>query len=84
MHDILPSEVKTMFYFEKIGQRILRFGAWMLPLVLIYICYYILTNAPDGGCMIAFRQTVAELLSNAIASLALLICGAAIPDLRFL
>ena len=73
-----------MFDIAKFSRRILRFGALMLPIVLIYICYYILTYAPDGGTLLCFQKTVAEMLSNDIASLALLICSAAIPELRFL
>ncbi len=66
-------------YVHTIANIILRLGFPMILLVLLYTCYYICTAFPDGGVLLGFQKTVAELLGNAIASLGILIAAAAIP-----
>ena len=63
-----------------LSKIILRLGFPMILGILLYTCYYILTQAPDGGVMLSYQKTAAELLSNAIAALGILIASAAIPE----
>ena len=69
-------------HLARAAHFILRMGLPMTFSILLYTCFYIYTQAPDGGVMQSFHETVAQLLSHAVASLALLIVAAAIPKAK--
>lgn len=77
-----------MNIFEKrlypIAKWLLRLCPIWILLILLYTCFYIYISAPDGGTMLDFRNTVAELLCHAIATLGLLFLAASIPDIELL
>lgn len=75
----MQRNLHTAYTLSKI---ILRLGLPMILGLLLYTCYYMLTKTPDGGIMLSYQRTAAELLGNAIASLGILIAAAAIPDVR--
>ena len=68
----------------KIAKWFLRFGSVWVLLILLYTCCYIYISAPDGGVMRDFKNSIAELLCHAIATLGLLFAAAAIPDVKIL
>ena len=75
-----------MNFFEKyaypVAKWFLRLSTiWVLS-ILLYTCFYIYTSAPTAGTMIDFKNTVAQLLCHAIATLSLLFAAAAIPDIK--
>ena len=69
-------------FMARAARGILRLAPFLVLLSLAYVCRYIQCAAPDGGVMTGFRLQVAEMLGCVIASLGLLIAGAAIPDVR--
>ncbi|MBE6639096.1 MAG: hypothetical protein E7616_06545 [Ruminococcaceae bacterium] len=74
--------LKFEYYILTVVNIVLRLALPMILVVLLYTCHYIYTAAPDGGIMTGFLSVIAELLSTALASLGILIAGAAIPNIK--
>ena len=69
-------------YAYAAARLLLRSTTVLILCILLYTCLYIYLNAPDGGAMRDFKQTVAQLLGHAIACLSLTFLAAAIPEVR--
>lgn len=77
--------MKNTVKYAYLGAKLLlRLTPILILAMLLYTCFYIYKNAPDGGTMLAFRRIVADLLGHAIASTGLLFAAGAIPDVNIL